>query len=150
MLFMMAHLYVKELGCGKFLKVGVFKDETRIDIREWSEDSHIPSKKGCSLPLHVWKLLMLTTPNADAELDEVKKGQDVNHEFHLGNNIYLSIKSPYWVVDLRHRFKDSSGVLRYTRKGIRLKKNEWLALKECESVVESAVPELKDLIPCCL
>ena len=49
-----------ELGNDRFVKATEWKDEVRIDIREWDiqDGKKNPTKKGISLPLHRWKMLV--------------------------------------------------------------------------------------------
>jgi hypothetical protein len=49
-----------ELGNNRFVQATEWKDEIRIDIREWEikDGKQIPTKKGISLPLHRWEMLV--------------------------------------------------------------------------------------------
>ncbi|VDI50965.1 Hypothetical predicted protein [Mytilus galloprovincialis] len=51
-----------ELGNNRFVQATEWYDEIRIDIREWElkDEKLIPTKKGNSLPLHRWKLMVDT------------------------------------------------------------------------------------------
>jgi hypothetical protein len=63
-----------ELGHNRFVQATEWKDEIRIDVREWEikDGKQIPMKKGISLPLHRWKLL---TNNMDfVDQPWVKRG----------------------------------------------------------------------------
>jgi hypothetical protein len=86
----------------------------------------------------------------DQALTDVKKLKPVNFETHLGGNIYVSVASPYWLVDIRQRFRDSEGKLRPTTRGIKLKIQEWEVVKNTYPEVQEAVPETEVLVPCAL
>ena len=48
-----------ELGNDRYVQATEWRDEIRIDVRQWEiqNDKRVPTKKGISLPLHRWKLL---------------------------------------------------------------------------------------------
>ena len=50
----------------------------------------------------------------------------------------MTVNSPYRLLDIRQRFVDSEGILK------------WATPKEAFNAVKAAVPETVDLIPCSL
>ena len=48
-----------ELGNDRYVQATEWRDEIRIDVRQWEiqNDKRVPTKKDISLPLHRWKLL---------------------------------------------------------------------------------------------
>jgi hypothetical protein len=48
-----------ELGNNRFVQASELKDEICIDVREWEiQNDKVPTKKGISLSLHRWKMLV--------------------------------------------------------------------------------------------
>jgi hypothetical protein len=94
--------------------------------------------------------LVFVSDRVDASIEDVKNQKPVDFEYHLGGNVYVSVVSPYWLVDIRQRFQDSEGKLRPTARGIKLKFREWQNLKESYPEIQEAVPETETLVPCAL
>ena len=126
-----------------------WKDEPRIDIRQWNKAafSSYPSKKGVSLPLKRWKALTYFVEGIETAL---KENDDVR--YHLGGNVFASVSRDYPdCVDLRQWFVPQDTVkLTPTRRGINLKYYEWKELKASRKGVEEEHPEVKQMVPCFL
>jgi hypothetical protein len=86
----------------------------------------------------------------DGALENLNQGKDVDYEVHLGGNVYLSLTSPYNCVDIRQKYQDERGVIRFTRRGVSLRRSEWLKLKQAFGDILGAVPEADDLPTPCL
>jgi hypothetical protein len=73
-----------ELGNDRFVQASEWKDEIRIDVREWEiqNDKRVPTKKGISLPLQRWKMLVDSLEFLDQALDEKR-----DYATHLGRNV---------------------------------------------------------------
>ena len=135
-----------ELGNNRFVKATEWRDEIRIDVREWEtkDGKLIPTKKGLSLPLSRWKLLVDSFDLVDQALVE-------NKEFstHLGRNMYCSVKASGVCVDLRQHFLPPQHTdMVPTRKGITLRPSEYAKLKDVACVIGDYVPELSSVVPC--
>ena len=78
-----------EIGNCRFVQTTNWNDEVRIDIREWEmqNDARIPTRKGTSLPLQRWKLLVESFDPLDKALQE--KG---GYSSHIGENVYVNVK----------------------------------------------------------
>ncbi len=123
------------------MKVCEWKGELRVDIREWNEGK--PTKKGISLTLSRWKILV---ENFD-EIDESKKeGRQFGQ--HLGGNVYCELK-PNGHVDIRKYWKPADESVP-TKKGIYLRPDEYAELKKVAGDVGSVTPELSGVVPCFL
>ena len=145
-------LFVKvldeEATIKKVLKVKPWNGNTRFDIREWN--SGYPTRKGVSLPTLRWVSLTYATRFIDEALADLSKNREVKFEYHIGGNVYVTVDSPYRLVDIRQRFVDEEGVLRPTRRGVKLRLKEWASLKEAVEAVKVVVPETAVLVPCSL
>jgi hypothetical protein len=63
-----------ELGNNRFVQDTELQEQMRIDVQEWNSHNgrKIPTKKGISLPLHRWKMLVNSFEFLDQALDEKK------------------------------------------------------------------------------
>jgi hypothetical protein len=86
-----------ELGNDRFTKATEWRDEIRIDVREWGiqNDKGIPTKKGIRLSLHRWKMLVDMFEFLDQALDEKR-----DYATHLGRNVYATVKASGICVDI--------------------------------------------------
>ena len=135
-----------ELGNNRFVQATEWKDEIRIDVREWEikDGKQIPTKKGISLPLHRWKMLVDSLEFLDQALNEKRE-----YATHLGRNVYASVKVSGICVDLRqHWLPPNQTEVGPTKKGITLRPGEYAKLKDVASVICDFVPELNLVVPC--
>ncbi|OWF47106.1 hypothetical protein KP79_PYT01354 [Mizuhopecten yessoensis] len=124
-----------ELGGKRFVQVKIWKDELRIDDREWEADE--PTKKGTSLPLSRWKMLTYEIEKIDAALAK-------ELSTHLGGNVRVNnpcgeIRQLWTPPD-----RDDLGP---TRKGICLRPTEYKKLKDVVRIMGDVVPEHYSLVP---
>ena len=101
-----------ELGNDRFAKATEWRDEIRIDVREWGiqHDKRIPTKKGISLPLHRWKMLVDMFEFLDQALDEKR-----DYGTHLGRNVYATVKASGICVDIWYVFTNQKTTNRGNR-----------------------------------
>ena len=101
-----------ELGNDRFAKATEWRDEIRIDVREWGiqNDKRIPTKKGISLPLHRWKMLVDMFEFLDQALDEKS-----DYATHLGRNVYATVKASGICVDILYVFTNQKTTNRGNR-----------------------------------
>jgi hypothetical protein len=99
-----------ELGNNRFVQATEWKDEIRIDVREWEikDGKQIPTKKGISLPLHRWKMLVDSLEFLDQALNEKRE-----YATHLGRNVYASVKVSgicvvLWRSNMEHEISKST------------------------------------------
>ena len=90
-----------ELGNHRYVKITEWKDEVRIDIREWEMEigARIPTRKRISLPLQRWKLLVDNFDSLHKALQE-KAG----YASHIGGNVYASVKPNNVCMDIRQHW----------------------------------------------
>jgi hypothetical protein len=126
-----------ELGNHRYVKITEWKDEVRIDIREWEMENgaRIPTRKGISLPLQRWKLLVDNFDSLDKALQE-KAG-------------YASVKPNNVCMDIRqHWLPPNQTEVVPTKKGITLRPGEYDKLKDVSRVIGDFHPELNSVVPC--
>ena len=119
-----------------------------MDIREYVDGR--PTKKGVKLPLRRWVSLKFHEAVFKENLEKVKKGEATNLFTHIGGNIYVTVKNPYWCVDIREFYLREDGEMGATQKGIRFRQDEWGKLCKCFADLEVVLPELKSTVPCYL
>jgi hypothetical protein len=135
-----------ELGNNMFVQATEWKDEIRIDVSEWEiqNEKRIPTKKGISLPLQRWKMLVDSLEFLDQALIEKRE-----YATHLGRNVYTGVKTSGIYVDLRqHWLRPNQTKVVPTKKGITLRPGEYAKLKDVASVISDFVPELNSVVPC--
>lgn len=135
-----------ELGNNRFVQATEWKDQIRIDVREWElkDEKLIPTKKGISLPLHRWKLLADNMDFVDQALNEKR-----DYASHIGGNVYATVKASGICVDIRqHWLPPNQTEVRPTKKGITLRPSEYNKLKDVACVIGDFVPELSSVVPC--
>ena len=130
----------ENIGNGRYLEVAEWKNEKRIDLREWDGDK--PTKKGISLTLMRWKNLVDALEFVDEALE--KKSA---YTAHLGGNVFINIEQGCVCVDIRQYWKPQ-GDLVPTRKGLCLRPDEYKKLKEI--IPQITLPEMDSVVPCYL
>ena len=130
------------LGNDRYVQVNEWKGELRVDIREWQDDK--PTKKGISLTLMRWKNLI-------DQLEYVDKALQDKHSYwcHLGGNVYNNIGEGNVCVDIRQFWKPENEIVP-TKKGLCLRPQEYVQLKELVPEIGKCLPELDAVIPCYL
>jgi len=128
------------LGNDRRVNVCEWEGEKRVDMREWVNEK--PTKKGISLTLNRWKNFVHVVENIDQAL---QKG--TAYQYHLGGNVYCTVKEGNPCVDLRQHWKPADQVVP-CKKGLCLRPSEYRILKEAIPHIASAIPELSALVPC--
>ena len=118
-----------ELGRDIKAEPTIYEGILRVDIRHWKKDG-TRSTKGISLPAQCWYAVVNGCYHIQNALNEMKAKQPVDACFHVGNLVYVSIKSPLWLVDIRYWYKAEDGTLKPSRRGISLKFKEFNKLME--------------------
>lgn len=86
---------------GRYANVQTWKNEPRLDVREWEmRDQLVPTKKGISLRLHQIKVL-----SDRMEFIEEALHQNEEKKFHLGYNVFVSLRKDNPCVDIRQYWK---------------------------------------------
>jgi len=135
-----------ELGNGRYVQTTEWNGEPRIDVREWEThgDKRIPTKKGISLTLQRWKLLVEAFDGLDKALEE-----RTNYSSHIGGNVFVGVRADSVCVDIRQYWIPPNQTdLVPCRKGICLRPGEYSKLKDTACVLGDFLPELNTCIPC--
>ena len=130
-----------DLGNGIRIQVISFNGEPKIDIRLWSQTysgGWRPTKRGIRLSPAVWSKLLQTNEHLAADIWAVKTQQSVNKFYSVGDNIYASITSDRWKIDLRLWCLGADRVLKPGWKGITLNFSEWRNLMDLSTAINLA------------
>ena len=143
-----------EIGAKRHIKNTVFRNEKRIDIREY--DDAFPTKKGVSMTLQSWADLVGLADTIEQKVTELARGLRVQEKYHIGHNIFVSMNSDFNnCVDIRHWWLPESsdeerGEVKATKRGLALSIPQWHKLRDCMKVLPDYLPELKDMKTCAL
>jgi hypothetical protein len=87
-----------ELRNYRYVQTTEWKGEPRIDVREWGTrgENRIPTRKGISLKLQRWRLLVEAFDSLDKALEE-----KTNYSSHIGGNVFVSVRTDSVCVDIR-------------------------------------------------
>lgn len=139
-----------KVGANRFLTVKPFRNELRVDLREWVAPSH-PTKKGITFTLARWKQFTYLIDEIDQAATKLW-ADDPNLEvkkWHLGGNVFVTVNPEYSVVDIRHFWvPEDKTELTATRRGLSLRRYEWGMLKTSLEMVEEAAPDLETTMLC--
>ena len=131
----------------KIFRVKPWENNLRFDLREYKEDQ--PTRRGISMPILRFISLMHHEEVIGTALGRVMANdKTLDEKFHIGGNLFVSVKAPYWLVDIRQNFMDSESQIRPTRKGLKLRVQEWNKLTTTFEAVKQAIPETAMLTPC--
>ena len=104
------------------------------------------------IPPQRWVNLGLQMSHVNDIIHRMRSGGPDSHvkeNIRVSGNLYISIESPYWYVNMRQYYMNSDGELKPGRNGVSLRFNEWSKL--CYQGVEMIkfhIPEILDLQPC--
>jgi len=144
---------VSTLGNVK-LRATYYRGRPRVDIRHWLNVravDWIPTQRGVALPPQRWLRLLEQRERVDKLLARIVAGEQIREEFHIGGPLYCSLQSPFWTVQLRNKFKDQeSAEIKYTKKGVIVKKTEWNFIMDAAEEIRGKMPEIATASPCYL
>jgi hypothetical protein len=144
----------RALGGNRYLEIKELNGSKRVDIRFWKDDT-VPSKEGVSLHLDQWKALCNISDVIDDFLTKVIEKEPVEWRYHIGDDVFDTIKATYVCVHIRRHFvlKDE-WTYHPTRRGVALHFGEWKELQKTIPLLAEREPELRQLVPlyrtCCI
>lgn len=108
------------LGENLYLVCNSFRDVLYVHVRKY--EGHFPTKIGVGLTLSRWKALNQHVEEINRQLDEKA------HTFdrHLGGNYYVVLENER--IDVRKWWMNEECVLKPSRKGINLSRDQWSEL----------------------
>ena len=137
----------RALGGNIYLELTEWNGSKRVDLRFW-KDATVPTKEGVSLHLDQWKALCNMSDVIDDLLTRVIEKEPVEWRYHIGNDVFVTIKAPFPFVHIRKHFiPTDEWTYRPTKRGVALHFGEWKELKQSIPLLEERGPELRQLVP---
>jgi hypothetical protein len=93
----------RALGGNLYLELTEWNGSKRVDLRFW-KDGTVPTKEGVSLHLDKWKALCNMSDVIDDLLTRVIEKEPVEWRYHIGNDVFVTIKAPFPFVHIRKHF----------------------------------------------
>ena len=120
----------RALGGNIYLELTEWNGSKRVDLRFW-KDATVPTKEGVSLHLDQWKALCNMSDVIDDLLTRVIEKEPVEWRYHIGNDVFVTIKAPFPFVHIRKHFIPADEwTYRPTKRGVALHFGEWKELKK--------------------
>jgi hypothetical protein len=137
----------RALGGSIYLELTEWNGSKRVDLRFW-KDGTVPTKERVSLHLDQWKALCNMSDVIDDLLTRVIENEPVEWRYHIGNDVFVTIKAPFPFVHIRKHFIPADEwTYRPTKRGVALHFGEWKELKQIIPLLEEREPELRQLVP---
>ena len=96
-----------------------------------------------------WLALTQIINAIDEELHLIQQGTVLYNSRHIGGGLYVNLKHPFNIVDLRMKvFDERLKEEVHSDTGVTLDPKEWSDLKNCISYVEEQFPEILQMRPC--
>ena len=113
--------HVREFDIGRGLFIDVGSDFVDINRKDWNTKER---ENGIFLFFGDWtRFLALAINQLFADLDRVKNNELVKTSYHLVDDVYVTVESPYPVINIRH-WSEKDGVLMPTKNGIAIRGHE--------------------------
>ena len=96
-----------------------------IDLHQRDFDTGKRTEKGLLLTWDQWLALTTVASHLEDTFVRLKAGEPIHLSEPLGDEVYVSIDTPYPVFNIRRWYKDSDGTLKPGREGITLRETEW-------------------------
>jgi hypothetical protein len=92
----------RAVGGNIYLELTEWNGSKRVDLRFWKDDT-VPSK-GVSLHLDQWKTLCNMSDVTDDLRTRVIEKNPVEWRYHIGDDVFVTIKAPFPYVHIRKHF----------------------------------------------
>jgi hypothetical protein len=119
------HTTLFNLRCGLFAEIYKNNGTVYIDLHQRDFDTGKRTEKGLLLTWDQWLALTTVASHLEDSFVRLKAGEPIHLSESLGEEVYVSIDTPYPVFNIRRWYKDSDGTLKPGREGITLRETEW-------------------------
>jgi hypothetical protein len=134
---------VLHLGRDINVEPTLVQGQLRVDIRKWGDDG-IRTRKGISLPVQCWQELIKCRQQLEENMEKMRDDQEVSDCCVLGDDIYATIKSPLWIIDIRNWYKSAECTfVKPGRRGIALKFPEFSKLMDYSGIIAQKLSGLQ-------
>ena len=120
----------------------IYENLLRVDIRTWDKNGS-RTRKGISLPEDCWTSLLMQKDKILQAVTSMQQKEQVQVQFCLGREVYVSIRSPLWLIDIRYWYQDPEGTKKPSRRGISLKFDEFNKLLNVSHDITQELSKLK-------
>jgi hypothetical protein len=129
--------------------VSYWRGERRVDIRQYSPTG-APTKFGVSLKPQQFKKLFYANQAISRDVETLcNKQEHVESKFDLGDNLTVTLTSPYKCVNIRkwwiHQVTKECLPAKF---GLTLKPNQWRKLSEFLEEINSTFDDLRNISLC--
>ena len=124
------HRPLFNIGHSLFIEVG----EETIDIHHQDFDTK-ERKNGITLDYDEWRGFLELADELFATLERVKNSKEVKRSDNLCRDIYVTVNSPYPVINIRHWY-EKNGTLRPTKNGMTVRKDELVHFLHLQEQIE--------------
>jgi alpha-L-arabinofuranosidase len=93
----------RALGGNIYLELTEWNGSKRVDLQFWKDDT-VPTKEGVSLYLDQWKTLYDMSDVTDDLRTRVIEKEPVEWRYHIGDDVFVTIKAPFPFVHIRKHF----------------------------------------------
>ena len=140
-------LLKRALGGNIYLELAKWNGSKRVDLPFW-KDCTVPTKEGVSLHMDQWKALRNMSNVIDDLLTRVIEKEPVEWRYHIGDDVFVTIKAPFpFVHIIKHFIPAGEWTYRPSKRGVGLHFGEWKELKQIIPLLEEREPELRQLVP---
>jgi hypothetical protein len=141
------HSLKQALGGNRYLEFTEWNGSKRVDLRFW-KDCTVPTKEGVSLHLDQWKALCNMSDVIDDLLTRVIEKEPVDWRYHIGDDVFVTIKAPFPFIHIRKHFIPArEWTYHPTKRGVALHFGERKEMKQIIPLLEEREPELRQLVP---
>ena len=137
----------RTLGGNRYLAFTEWNESKRVDLRFW-KDGTVPTKEGVNLHLDQWKALCNMSDVIDDLHTRVIEKEPVDWRYHIGDDVFVTIKAPFPFVHIRKHFIPTGEYIYHpTKRCVALHFGEWKERKQIIPLLEEREPELRQLVP---
>ncbi len=129
--------YFCHLGWDTYIECMRVGCDPRIDLRQWKETTTglYNTQRGVSLNTEGWQKLMSVAEAVDCDIELLKEDREVSQMYPLTNEIFVSVKNPYLLVDIRYWLSHLPA------RGIKLRISEWHALLQANRLLKTLLAD---------
>jgi hypothetical protein len=136
-----------------YLSVLEDHDETKVHLRvygKYNDGSQYPTRKGIALDLEKWKKITELTEEIDHEIKKHDAEMHVSYRKHLGENVYVTLKSEYALVNIRKWWiPPNEKKIVPTRKGVALTFHQWKIVEKLMLKVQEKIGDKLEEVQFC-
>ena len=131
------------IGLNRYVSVKKQDGVLNLTIYELGSDV-----KSLTFPARRWVQLTSLVEQIDESINQLLVKQNVDLRLPIGGKFYVSVTTGFICVDLREFYYHPTKGVSPTKRGIALRLNEWIALKDVMQKLFVKYPILASTTPC--